>query len=129
MYRNQERDIPSRLQVVATPAPAPNLVDEAMPTDHGRAAPAPTPRSEPAALAPTPMQPNPAETAAKTPQRRSRRKIALGALLAVAVAVAGWFGYDWWTVGRFTVSTDDAYVQAYNTTWPLRSRAISPASS
>ena len=28
----------------------------------------------------------------------------------------GWFGYDWWTVGRFTVSTDDAYVQAYNNT-------------
>ena len=29
---------------------------------------------------------------------------------------AGYFGYGYWTVGRFTVTTDDAYVQAYNTT-------------
>ncbi len=26
--------------------------------------------------------------------------------------MAGWFGYDYWTVGRFLVDTDDAYVQA-----------------
>jgi membrane fusion protein (multidrug efflux system) len=32
------------------------------------------------------------------------------------VAAAAWFGIQWLTVGRFTVSTDDAYVQAYNTT-------------
>jgi membrane fusion protein (multidrug efflux system) len=39
------------------------------------------------------------------------------ALVAIlAVAAAGWYGYDYLTVGRFTVSTDDAYVQAYNTT-------------
>jgi membrane fusion protein (multidrug efflux system) len=36
--------------------------------------------------------------------------------LAVAAGGASWFGYNWWTVGRFSVSTDDAYVQAYNTT-------------
>ena len=34
----------------------------------------------------------------------------------IGAGVASWFGYDYWTVGRFTVSTDDAYVQAYNTT-------------
>jgi len=39
-----------------------------------------------------------------------------GAVLAIALSAVGWFGYDWLTVGRFTVSTDDAYVQAYNTT-------------
>jgi membrane fusion protein (multidrug efflux system) len=39
------------------------------------------------------------------------------ALVAIlAIAAAGWYGYDYLTVGRFTVSTDDAYVQAYNTT-------------
>jgi membrane fusion protein (multidrug efflux system) len=55
------------------------------------------------------------ETAASAP-RLSRRKLALGAVAVLAIAGAGWFGYDWWTVGRFTVSTDDAYVAAYNTT-------------
>jgi membrane fusion protein, multidrug efflux system len=48
--------------------------------------------------------------------RGSRRKLALGLVATVAAGIAGWFGYDYLTVGRFTVSTDDAYVQAYNTT-------------
>jgi hypothetical protein len=39
-----------------------------------------------------------------------------GVVVVLAVGVASWFGYDYVTVGRFTVSTDDAYVQAYNTT-------------
>jgi membrane fusion protein (multidrug efflux system) len=34
----------------------------------------------------------------------------------VALAAAGQFGWQYWTVGRFEVSTDDAYVQADNTT-------------
>lgn len=73
-------------------------------------------------FAPAPAQPKSAETAAvappdrSAPRRLSRRAVALGAGLALAVGVAGWFGYGWWTVGRFTVATDDAYVQAYNTT-------------
>ena len=46
----------------------------------------------------------------------SRRRLALLAFLVLAVGAGGWFGYGWWTVGRFTVSTDDAYVQAYNAT-------------
>ena len=43
MYRNQERDTPSRFQVVSTPAPALNPVDEAIPADHPRVEPAPIP--------------------------------------------------------------------------------------
>jgi membrane fusion protein (multidrug efflux system) len=36
---------------------------------------------------------------------------------AVAVLAGGaWYGWDYWTVGRFLVSTDDAYVKADNTT-------------
>lgn len=31
-------------------------------------------------------------------------------ILLGAVAAGGWYGYDWWTDGRFLVSTDDAYV-------------------
>jgi membrane fusion protein (multidrug efflux system) len=35
---------------------------------------------------------------------------------AVVLAGGSWFGWHYWTVGRFLVSTDDAYVQADNTT-------------
>jgi membrane fusion protein (multidrug efflux system) len=50
------------------------------------------------------------------PRRFSRRQLALGALLLTGLGAGAWFGYDWWTVGRFTVTTDDAYVEAHNTT-------------
>jgi membrane fusion protein, multidrug efflux system len=51
------------------------------------------------------------------PRRIGRRKLALlGVLLATVAVGGGWFGYRWWTVGRFMVSTDDAYVRADNTT-------------
>ncbi|MFC4624041.1 HlyD family secretion protein [Daeguia caeni] len=39
------------------------------------------------------------------------KRFILSGLLTVAVAAGLWYGYDWWTVGRFMVSTDDAYVQ------------------
>jgi membrane fusion protein (multidrug efflux system) len=35
-----------------------------------------------------------------------------GSIAAVVLAAAAWFGYDYITVGRFIVSTDDAYVGA-----------------
>jgi membrane fusion protein (multidrug efflux system) len=57
------------------------------------------------------------ETASKQARRRSpraRRLAIFGA--ALMLVAAGTFGYRWWTVGRFTESTDDAYVSAHNTT-------------
>src|SRR5215472_6421120 len=49
--------------------------------------------------------------------RIGRRKLALLGVLLAAVAIGGsWYGHRWWTVGRFMVSTDDAYVRADNTT-------------
>jgi len=67
-----------------------------------------------------PVQPPPASVPSTrntaTPPKRSRRKLMLGAVALLAIGVAGYFGHEWWTVGRFTVTTDDAYVQAYNTT-------------
>ncbi|NNM71464.1 HlyD family secretion protein [Enterovirga aerilata] len=42
----------------------------------------------------------------------SRKRVVLVALLAVALLAGGYFGYGWWTHGRFFVSTDDAYVGA-----------------
>jgi membrane fusion protein (multidrug efflux system) len=44
-----------------------------------------------------------------------KRVLILGASL-VALVAAGYVGWDYWTVGRFQVSTDDAYVQADSTT-------------
>jgi membrane fusion protein, multidrug efflux system len=72
---------------------------------------------------PSPIEAKPAEiTAVKNqntnqkPQRSRRRARLLAAAAVVVLGVAAWFGYDYLTVGRFLVSTDDAYVQAYNTT-------------
>jgi membrane fusion protein, multidrug efflux system len=44
-----------------------------------------------------------------------RRLLMAGAAVAV-LAGASWYGFDYWTVGRFLVSTDDAYIKADNTT-------------
>jgi membrane fusion protein (multidrug efflux system) len=49
--------------------------------------------------------------------RRSVRKLALiASVAAIVVSAAGWYGAQWWTTGRFMISTDDAYVRAHNTT-------------
>ena len=54
---------------------------------------------------------------AKPATARSRRKPALiGVAAAIALAAGGWYGYHWLTVGRYIVSTDDAYVHADATT-------------
>ena len=47
------------------------------------------------------------------PKRRAPKKRIVLALVLLAVAALGsWYGHRWWTVGRFIVSTDDAYVGA-----------------
>ena len=51
--------------------------------------------------------------APKAESKRSGRKtIVLGLVGAAALAAAIGYGAHWWTVGRFLVSTDDAYVGA-----------------
>ena len=44
-----------------------------------------------------------------------RRSLLAGAAV-VLLAGGAWYGVDYWTVGRFAVSTDDAYVKADTTT-------------
>jgi membrane fusion protein (multidrug efflux system) len=67
-------------------------------------------------VAPATLQPAPAGIAAPPGRRLSLRKLLLtGAALAV-LAGAGWYGWDYWTVGQYLVSTDDAYVKADSTT-------------
>ena len=47
-----------------------------------------------------------------SPPRRSRRRALLAAAGLAVLAGAGYFGWGWWTTGRFLEETDDAYVQA-----------------
>jgi membrane fusion protein (multidrug efflux system) len=47
---------------------------------------------------------------------KANRKRILQGIAAVVLIGAGWFGYDYLTVGRYIVSTDDAYVRADATT-------------
>jgi membrane fusion protein, multidrug efflux system len=44
-----------------------------------------------------------------------RKALMTGVALAALVGAA-WYGWDYWTVGQYLVSTDDAYVKADNTT-------------
>ena len=47
---------------------------------------------------------------------RRLRQLLLVAVSVLTLSGAGYFGWEYWTVGRFHVSTDDAYVKADNTT-------------
>jgi membrane fusion protein (multidrug efflux system) len=62
-----------------------------------------------------PVNPVPVTMPAAKPNGRLRRLLLAGAAVA-ALAGASWYGFDYWTTGRFLVSTDDAYVRADNTT-------------
>jgi membrane fusion protein (multidrug efflux system) len=42
--------------------------------------------------------------------RLSRKQLGIAGAALLAALGAAWYGHDWWTVGRFIESTDDAYV-------------------
>src|SRR4249919_3959459 len=50
------------------------------------------------------------------PKKLNLRKWLLTGAAIAALAGAAWYGFDYWTIGQYLVSTDDAYVQADNTT-------------
>jgi membrane fusion protein (multidrug efflux system) len=50
------------------------------------------------------------------PARNLRKKLLMGVAAALVLAAGGWYGSHWLTVGRYVVSTDDAYVRADATT-------------
>src|SRR5580704_4377309 len=66
---------------------------------------APLSRSGAAATAPLPVA-----------RKFNFRKLLMAGAAIAVLAGASWYGWDYWTVGRFLVSTDDAYVKADNTT-------------
>src|SRR5258708_1361903 len=46
----------------------------------------------------------------RTLRRVGSRRFAFFGLAFLIVIGAGWYGHQWWTVGRFIESTDDAYI-------------------
>src|SRR6516164_9235022 len=60
-----------------------------------------------------PVVPTPA---AQPSSREKIRRLLIASSAVALLAAAAWYGWDYWTVGRFLVSTDDAYVKADNTT-------------
>ena len=98
-------------QIETAPGAGLSVAERSLPGTAAEAR-APSPMPSPAADARTLS----AASGKDRSQRLSVRKLALGTVAALAASGAAWFGYHWWTVGRFTVSTDDAYVEAYNTT-------------
>jgi membrane fusion protein (multidrug efflux system) len=96
---NASRGFPSELR--ARPIDLLQMADQGLP-------------SETAVALPSPEAPEaPAGPEAKG---RLRRKLLLIGASLMAFAAAAYFGWQYWTVGRFEVSTDDAYVQADSTT-------------
>ena len=73
-----------------------------------------TPGARPHVVPASPPTPAPAQQAPQPAPKKSSsiRRIILGAVALIALAVAGKYGYEYATVGRFMVSTDDAYVKA-----------------
>ena len=68
---------------------------------------------------PGPLKKESAEEAVPAPVRAKKfnfRKLLMAGAAAAVLAGAAWYGWDYWTVGQYLVSTDDAYVKADNTT-------------
>ncbi|RWP33954.1 HlyD family secretion protein [Mesorhizobium sp.] len=79
---------------------------EVRPFPNAKVAPAieaPNPPTEPATSPP-------AEAPAK--KKRSARSFLLPIIALGLLGAGAWYCYDYWTDGRFMISTDDAYVQA-----------------
>src|SRR6202171_3662409 len=68
-----------------------------------------------------PAAPDDAGTAAMAPAPPAIKKFNFRKMLMAGAAVAvltgaAWYGWEYWTVGQYLFSTDDAYVKADNTT-------------
>ncbi len=77
-------------------------------------APQPLPQAVPETPPPAVVV-DPAPDLSKPEQEKKsggRRRIVLGLVALVILSLAAWYGHSYWTVGRFMVDTDDAYVQA-----------------
>ncbi|RWD55363.1 MAG: HlyD family secretion protein [Mesorhizobium sp.] len=74
----------------------------------------PNAKVQPSTEAPeVPVQPAPvAPVEAPARKKRSVRSFLLPIIGLALLGAGSWYGYNYWTDGRFMISTDDAYVQA-----------------
>ncbi|WP_376702350.1 HlyD family secretion protein [Mesorhizobium sp. ISC25] len=75
--------------------------------------PFPNAKVQPAIEAPE-APPKPADVTPLAPakKKRSMRSMLLPIIGLALLGAGAWYGYDYWTDGRFMITTDDAYVQA-----------------
>jgi membrane fusion protein, multidrug efflux system len=103
------------------PTASERLVPEGRAPDIGadfqsRATPAPQSELDPAGLDPAKLDRAGLDPAGRDPEHRrwSRKHWLMAAAALPLVALAAWYGHDYWTTGRFLVATDDAYVDAHS---------------
>lgn len=73
--------------------------------------PAPAPASKAEAPVKSEAPQHDVVTATPAPPKRSVKRFILPVIIVAAVGAGAWYGHEWWTTGRFMVSTDDAYIQ------------------
>jgi membrane fusion protein, multidrug efflux system len=73
--------------------------------------PAPAPASKVEAPVKSEAPQHDMVTATPAPPKRSVKRFILPVIIVAAVGAGAWYGHEWWTTGRFMVSTDDAYIQ------------------
>lgn len=68
-------------------------------------------KATPAAEQTSPAEAIAAPAAAREPETKKKRRDFILPIIALAILGAAiWYGYNWWTDGRFLVSTDDAFI-------------------
>jgi len=55
--------------------------------------------------------PAPAAAVSEPEKKKGGRRFMLPIVGLALLSAAGWYGYQWWTHGRFMISTDDAYIE------------------
>lgn len=84
------------------------------PTTTAEVRPFPNAKVSPVIEAPEAPPKPAAEVLAEAPakKKRSARSLMLPIIGLALLSAGAWYGYNYWTDGRFLISTDDAYVQA-----------------
>jgi membrane fusion protein (multidrug efflux system) len=84
------------------------------PTTTAEVRPFPAAKVSPVIEAPEAPPKPAAEVLAETPakKKQSARSLMLPIIGLALLSAGAWYGYNYWTDGRFLISTDDAYVQA-----------------
>jgi membrane fusion protein (multidrug efflux system) len=67
--------------------------------------------AEASPAAPVQAQQAPAQAPATEAPKKKKRGVVLPIIVLALLAGGAWYGYEWWTTGRFMVSTDDAYIE------------------